>query len=742
MPYSKDKPPAAIKSLPSGAKSIWIDTFNAVHKGTGGNETQARQAAWANVKKKYKKQGDQWVPKKTGKEEKSGAFQWRAGFQEGAHPRDSKGKFAPKGSGKTGAKGKEDGGGVRGLIKGLTDLGWKAYHSSGTVIGESGDLQIMLEPKADMTSIFDAGRDIEVQMKGVKRMSPSSATRALRREYPDEYKAMTMNSQALVRVPLIITKATHTDGRMRWAATASDTDKDRYGQQTSLVLFNDWIERAETGETESWLPPPRQPYLSVAHYPDLDGLGVVGETEKMYVDGRQFKASGLWTPESEIAKAAYETVRGEQDLVKKGEGREDPVRISAAWWDVQHKHGDFVFTRKSMEDNCPICSRGQTGDVEYLQGQLEHFALTRVPVHPGTSLSLVEMSRNRQTRKSDAASIVGDELADKLDGAYADKRVKRADLAEPDVVLSDADGTGEETMDDVVLSLFDAYVLVSRADQDVDEWAVLSSVMRNIAAQEGDISQYVVGLSEELTRGTMVERSDTDGEPLGGAVTLSDALDWVVESQPGMTGWEVVEGLVYNAAGLGDDAGEVFRAIVNEFNEQVEEVTGVVMDGFLNEPVIDTEGGDEMSDVTTTTEADVLYGFTTGVSEVLQSQHSREEKLAKLQELLNGAAITLQGELDHPKDVAEAVSVAIERSLAPLASRLDQLLGGQAPAQPVQRAATQVTGEPVHRSVQSPADLAMINDPAAHQHQAPVSPVTGKPSALTALVRRSVGLSQ
>jgi cation transport regulator ChaB len=55
-------PPATVKNLPSGAKKIFIDTFNSVFK-EGKDEEKARMAAWSNVKLKYKKQGDKWVKK-------------------------------------------------------------------------------------------------------------------------------------------------------------------------------------------------------------------------------------------------------------------------------------------------------------------------------------------------------------------------------------------------------------------------------------------------------------------------------------------------------------------------------------------------------------------------------------------------------------------------------------------------------------------------------------------------------
>ncbi|MHA2363892.1 MAG: ChaB family protein [Candidatus Hodarchaeales archaeon] len=63
MPYSyPNDVPAQIKNLPAGAQKIWVSTFNSVVR-DGGSEDSARQAAWRNVKSKYKKEGNTWVKK-------------------------------------------------------------------------------------------------------------------------------------------------------------------------------------------------------------------------------------------------------------------------------------------------------------------------------------------------------------------------------------------------------------------------------------------------------------------------------------------------------------------------------------------------------------------------------------------------------------------------------------------------------------------------------------------------------
>ena len=61
-PYTMANPPAIIKNLPIGAKSLFISAFNSVYAKTK-DDNQARIAGWGAVKNKYKQVGDKWVIK-------------------------------------------------------------------------------------------------------------------------------------------------------------------------------------------------------------------------------------------------------------------------------------------------------------------------------------------------------------------------------------------------------------------------------------------------------------------------------------------------------------------------------------------------------------------------------------------------------------------------------------------------------------------------------------------------------
>lgn len=309
---------------------------------------------------------------------------------------------------------------------------------------------------------------------------------------------------AKASVNLIITKAgIGPDGQPRWAITASDTEEDRVGDQTSIALFEDWITRIERSQTVDWLPPPRKPFLGIAHYPDLNGYGEAGITDRAYIDGSQFKAAGVFYLDDShpLGPDLYNAVADEIALIKRGEAIEKPIRISAAWWDIQHAHGDFLFTRRSLDHVCPMCTKG-VGGKRYLKGQLDHFAATRVPINPRTSLALEEKSMT--TRKEDAESIVGPGAAEQLEkktkqlvgksesgalvirgglGAYLKKKRK-------EMKMSMADAAKAMGMDEEVYKAFEA-------DEETPDDKAMSAIAKAYKVKADDLKKMAMGEDEE-----------------------------------------------------------------------------------------------------------------------------------------------------------------------------------------------------------------------------------------------------
>jgi len=64
MPYAtnEDLPSSVRAHLPPHAQDIFRAAFNHAWASYGGREATAHRVAWAAVKRRYRKLGDEWVP--------------------------------------------------------------------------------------------------------------------------------------------------------------------------------------------------------------------------------------------------------------------------------------------------------------------------------------------------------------------------------------------------------------------------------------------------------------------------------------------------------------------------------------------------------------------------------------------------------------------------------------------------------------------------------------------------------
>jgi len=208
---------------------------------------------------------------------------------------------------------------------------------------------------------------------------------------------------------------------MRWKASASDIGEDSYNDNMSVDLYNDFINRINTQELapeqfRSYFWSGGTPYLSISHYPDLDGKAVPGSVETVYIDGdcnkACLKSKGKFS-DSKIGKAAFEAVK---DNPNQPEDKKVRVSIGFLDWAHVHKSNNFRFDRTDVDDICTECLKemlkGKSKGKIYLAGQLVHLALTRVPANKRTEM---EVDKSMTTRKEDAESIIGEELAEELE---------------------------------------------------------------------------------------------------------------------------------------------------------------------------------------------------------------------------------------------------------------------------------------------------------------------------------------
>jgi hypothetical protein len=436
---------------------------------------------------------------------------------------------------------------------------------------------------------------------------------------------------AMAECSMFITKAVSADGKMIWNAVASDTGKDGYDQRMTMALFHDFIARIEARD-----PAPVQlrssywdggmPYVSIAHYLDHDGKSSAGKATSVFIDGDKFKAKGLLESEDpRVAEAVFRAIQ--QDIADKVPD-DKRVRISTAFVDWQHKHRDgTVFVRQSLADICPVCaSLGKIAAIgEFQKGQLMQLAVTRVPVNARTEIEagLVE-ERSTGGKKADAASIVGEDLANEIDA-----REQEAWVSKSGAIVVKSDDAGE------------------------------------VAA-------------------AVTTRSDL---PYGGATTLAQALDftkaqnirWQLSDL-----YMVLEGVLYNIIEVGADLvaskSAAMKEAISDFRGELETIA-VAKLSLASDPIqVKSEG--QMSEAVITHPLDANFtALRAKYDEVVANAGlTRTQKFEALQPLVNelGNVIARSVEASSPMgvgDIQGLVRDAVSEAMKPL---LAALAGSQA----------------------------------------------------------------
>lgn len=205
---------------------------------------------------------------------------------------------------------------------------------------------------------------------------------------------------------------------MRFRSVASDTQADLYDEHMTPELYKSFMENEKKPVPDEWKSfvcdeawSGGKPYVSLSHYPSLNGKGIAGVVDETYIDGIKFKSKGHFN-DTPLGRACYRALC--KDLANKSQ--ENKIRVSIGFLDLAHKHGanGEIFERKSQQDECEKCLNGE-GDKYYMKGILVHEAMTRVPVNPRAEME-VERSMGKKTRAEDALSVVEDpELVDELE---------------------------------------------------------------------------------------------------------------------------------------------------------------------------------------------------------------------------------------------------------------------------------------------------------------------------------------
>lgn len=177
---------------------------------------------------------------------------------------------------------------------------------------------------------------------------------------------------------LYITKANiDKDGRKQFLATASDINPDVFSERMSIPLFKGFISRFTGNE-----------FVSLAHYPRLkNGSAEVGLITKIYLDGEYLKVKGFFH-DTQLGNECYQSIVRDRELNLPDEKR---VRVSIGFYDRKHIHEKSGYEWKyEMDKPCYKCLSGKTSDKIYLEGILDHVALTRIPANRRTDISPTE----------------------------------------------------------------------------------------------------------------------------------------------------------------------------------------------------------------------------------------------------------------------------------------------------------------------------------------------------------------
>lgn len=461
---------------------------------------------------------------------------------------------------------------------------------------------------------------------------------------------------------MVITKAEVVNDVMEWEAVGSDTQPDNYEDQATLTLFNNFVKRIDDGAP--------YPYLSVAHYFDKDvpnevlksQLGekaVPGWATVVYVENNQLKARGYFenTP---LGRAVYKAIL---DDIANNVPMEERIRISIGFYDLKHAHGNFVFTRRSASDICPKCAVG-VGKRKFLDGELIHLAVTRVPVNPRTPIGVEMKSKKIKTRKDDAESIVGEELAEALEQ------------------LSAADG--EETKS-----------LVFRSD-----------------AEESEESQPTEEAHEV--------KSEADNPPVqkSGPTTLAEAMETREQTDRFYRIgdlWYTVQDVIYNILDSSDiiDKSGAIKQVLEDYQSTV--VTLSLANSIGEDEMVgdakNEVGAEKETENQVDAAQDALEEALNQFSELVRGAKSAED-LAKVdQALVNlGNVAKSMIQQTNPASLEETIRAVIRSELEPYKNELAALKAIQA------RSNTQVPGIPLR----TPMIADVIN--AATQQQ-PVSQI-------------------
>jgi len=222
---------------------------------------------------------------------------------------------------------------------------------------------------------------------------------------------------------MAISKISKRQGVMQFETTASDTEWDSQDERLTLELFEDFIHRENTKKAElgdEYIPP----YLSISHF-----QMPIGDVNSIWIQGNRFKTRGIFY-DDKYGRALFKAILQERAGI---EEIENPIRVSIGFW--------------------PLDARKEDGKIAYTQGEFDHEASTRVPVNVRATFDEV-IEKSMTTKKEDAASMIGEELAIELDDDER-RRKEKGVLEDGMVIKAEEDSPLTLLQEEVLKSLLE-----------------------------------------------------------------------------------------------------------------------------------------------------------------------------------------------------------------------------------------------------------------------------------------------
>lgn len=246
----------------------------------------------------------------------------------------------------------------------------------------------------------------------------------------------TTQSQIVVKSCGVVRTEITESGQYRIHMVASDTEKDSASDHATLTLYNDFVRRADLTNNP--------PFLSLSHKPKpvsvsarlrdkIGRHGVPGFMTDIGIDEIRglLLLSGYIYQDNDLGRTVYRALEDDRD----NPDYDTRIRASIGFYDYGHTHDDFLFIRRSEDQQCPLCRMGVLGR-GFTYGELDHVALTRAPMNKRTYVIAydkgeIEMARAQPTtHQEDVESIVGAELA-----AAVEEAVQGVERTQLDVVI-------------------------------------------------------------------------------------------------------------------------------------------------------------------------------------------------------------------------------------------------------------------------------------------------------------------